>query len=179
MSDEYFEITLQDVAGRKKAVINQISVIISDYWDWFQANNKRVLEERNAGLTDKLLATIAPVIERRARAKKNDIALSEGLATPTQKVAPVDKYYVLWKQFDNSGYRRKNPRASTHIKVANSDNTISIVGKKCSWDYNQFVETEKKLAPLRQLLNAIHATEVLLVTEQRKYLRRYHQQKEA
>lgn len=179
MSDDYFEITLKEVGSRKTAVINQISAIISDYWDWFQANNRKILEERNAGLTDKLQATIAPVIEKRFRSKKKVTALPGNSACQMPSIDPVNTYYVLWKQFDNNSYRRKNPRTSSHIKVAKPENTIAVVGKKCSWEYDKFVETEKQLAPLRQLLSAIHTTEVTLITEQRKYVRRYHQQKEA
>lgn len=179
MSDDYFEITLAFVAGQKTEVINQISGIISDYWDWFQAQNKKILEQRNAGLTDKTQSTIAPVVEKRSRAKKKDLVDEEKSPSLTPSIDPVDKFYVLWKQFENNSYRRKNPRTSAYIKVAKPENIISVVGKKCTWDYDKFVETELKLAPLRQLLNAIHTTEVTLITEQRKYVRRYHQQKEA
>lgn len=179
MPDDYFEITLKEVGSRKTAVINQISVIISDYWDWFQASNRKILEERNAGLTDKLQATIAPVVEKRFRSKKKVAALSANVACQMRSIEPVNTYYVLWKQFDNASYRRKNPRTSSYIKVAKPENTVAVVGKKCTWEYDKFVETEKMLAPLRQLLRAIHTTEVTLINEQRKYVRRYHQQKEA
>lgn len=179
MLHDYFEMALSHNAGYKNAVIYQISGILSDYWDWFQSENKLVLEQRNAGLTDKVQSTIAPVLERRAYKKENQAqARADGEALHPF-IKPATKYYVLWKQFDNSSYRRKNPRASGYIKVAKPENIVSVVGKKCTWEYDKFLETEKKLAPLRQLLNAIHATEVTLITEQRKYVRRYHQQKEA
>lgn len=173
----YFEEALNETAGHKNEVINQISVILSDYWDWFQSQNKLVLEQRNAGLTDKVQSTIAPVLEKRVYPKKGQ-AETEG-DTQLPFIKPAIKYYLLWKQFDNTSYRRKNPRASSYIKVAKPENIISVVGKKCTWEHDKFVETEMKLAPLRQVLNAIHATEVTLITEQRKYVRRYHQQKEA
>jgi hypothetical protein len=47
-----FETVLGETAAHKNAVIYQISGILSDYWDWFQSQNKLVLEPRNVGHTD-------------------------------------------------------------------------------------------------------------------------------
>jgi hypothetical protein len=135
----------------------------SDHWSWFKLENKTLLEKRKAGLSSTLQSTIAPVMEKRDRKNNGD----------TIDVPAIVKHYVLWKQFDNSAYRSRNPHASTYIKVAKPENIIKVVGKKCTWDYAQFVETEKKLAPLRYLLDSIHTTEITLITEQRKYLRRF------
>lgn len=165
MEESYFKDILNHLAEEKQRVIDQISAIIAGYWSWFKLENKTLLEKRKAGLSVTLQSTIAPVLERRNRKNSGDT-----LGAPA-----IVKHYVIWKQFDNSGYRRRNPHASTHIKVAKPENIIKVVGKKCSWDFAQFVETEQKLAPLRQLLDAIHNTEITLITEQRKYLRRFPQ----
>lgn len=163
MEESYFKDMLNHLAKEKQCVIDQISAIIADYWSWFKLENKTLLEKRKAGLSSTLQSTIAPVLEKRNRNNNGD----------SMDVPAIVKHYVLWKQFDNSAYRSINPRASTYIKVAKPENIVKIVGKKCSWDYAQFVETEKKLAPLRHLLDSIHTIEITLITEQRKYLRRF------
>lgn len=173
MTEEFFSTSLSFMAQHKSAVIKQISDVITEYWEWFQSVNKEVLAERNAGLTTKKLAVVAPVLERKGRTKK----ASEEAQEP--RIFAEEKYYVIWKDFSYSAYRKINPRTSKQITVSDPDNIINVVGKKCSWDFQRFADTEAKLAPLRQLLDTIHKTEVGLVSAQRKYVRRYHQQKEA
>ncbi len=169
MEESYFKDTLNLLAEEKQFVIDQISAIIAVYWSWFKLENKRILEKRKAGLSSTAQSTIAPVLEKRNRNNNGD----------SMDVPAIVKHYVLWKQFDNSAYRSINPHASTYIKVAKPENIIKVVGKKCTWDYEQFVETEKKLAPLRQILDAIHRTEITVISEQRKYLRRFNQKNHA
>lgn len=169
MEESYFKDILNHLAEEKQCVIEQISAIIAGYWSWFKLENKTLLEKRKAGLSATLQSTIAPVLEKRNRKNSGD----------TIGVPAIVKHYVIWKQFDNSGYRRKNPHTSSYIKVAKPENIINVVGKKCCGEYEKFVETEKKLAPLRQILDAIHRTEISVISEQRKYLRRFNQKNHA
>lgn len=175
MEKLFFDETLKLLAEEKSSVIYQIRVDIADYWSWFKSENQTILMQRNAGLSKQFEFTIAPVLEKRNRQRKG------GTGTQDEEISvqAIDKYYLLWKQFDNTTYRRKNPHTSSYIKVAKPENIINVVGKKCSGEYEKFVETEKKLAPLRQILDAIHRTEISVISEQRKYLRRFNQKNQA
>lgn len=119
-------------------------------------------------MTTEQPAHIAPVLElKKSGAKKNAGGALEGNYT--------SKYYINWKLFDDSSYRRFNRRASRHISVSKPENIISVVGKYCTWDFHMFCETEKQLALLRIELDGLHEAEIKIRAAQRKLARRMHQ----
>ena len=76
------------VAGRDE-LITEISAINFEYWDWFQAENEKVQKLRAAGLTDKLLAHVAPVLEKKRSGRQQ--AKNSGDA---QNITST-KYYLV------------------------------------------------------------------------------------
>lgn len=169
--------TLEDIAGHREALIAEIAQHNSAYWDWFQAENTKVLQLRSSGLTDKLLAHIAPVLERRVSGRKK--TQSSQVDVELELTAYTPKYYLLWKLFDNSSYRKTNRRASVHIPVSSADKIISVVGKKCTWEFEKFCEVEALLAPLRVELDGLHDAEIKIRAALRKYARKFNQEKES
>ena len=164
--------TIQDIARTRDELISEISAVNSQYWDWFQAENQKIQSQRSAGMTDKLLAHIAPVLEKKVSGRQK----TQGTGATQNNNSP--KYYLIWKLFNNSGFRRVNKHASVHIPVANHDNIASVVGKHCTWELQKFLDTEAKLAPLRLQLDGLHQAEIKIKAAQRTYARKFNQQKE-
>lgn len=160
------------VAGRDE-LITEISAINFEYWDWFQAENEKVQKLRAAGLTDKLLAHVAPVLEKKRSGRQQ--AKNSG---DSQNITST-KYYLVWKLFNNQGFRRVNKHASAHITVSSHDHIATVVGKHCTWELQKFLETEAKLAPLRLELDGLHHAEVKIKAAMRTYARKFNQQKES
>lgn len=172
MPNTPLDAILAEMDNQKKVLFVSITSAISDYWDWFQEQNRAVLQQRNAGLTDKLLAHVAPVLEKKVSKKK--IITDNGVET--KEYAP--KYYLIWKAFNNNSYRRINKQASVYIPVGSPENIVSVISKKCTWELHQFLKTEEILAPLRYQLEVIHQAEIQIRKTQRVIERKYNQQKE-
>lgn len=163
---------LSEISTQRIDVINQASIILSDYWDWFAEQNNAIYHQRAAGLSSLAQAYVAPVLERKSSGQKKRITESSA-NSPLDSYA--EKYYLVWKLFDNSNYRRVNPRASKPIRIADPDKTIAIVGKHCTWEYEKFCEAELKLGALRILLDGLHDAEIRIRSAYRKMNRRYSQ----
>lgn len=163
---------LCEISTQRIDVINQASIILSDYWDWFAEQNNAIYHQRAAGLSSLPQAYVAPVLEKKSSGEKKRIGESF-------ENSPLDsyakKYYLVWKLFDNNNYRRVNPSASKAIRVADPDKTIAIVGKHCTWEYDKFCEAEMKLAALRIVLNGLHDAEIRIRAAYRKMNRKYSQ----
>lgn len=175
MRQDALNSVLQEIASQREQLISEIAQHNSAYWDWFQAENEQVLKLRASGLTDKRPAHIAPVLEKRVSGKKKS---NDSQADGQVETSYTPKYYLIWKLFNNSGYRKANKHASVHIPVANPDKIVSVIGKKCTWEFEKFCEVEAKLAPLRVELDGLHDAEIKLRAAQRKYARKFNQHKE-
>lgn len=163
---------LSEISTQRNDLLNQASVIMSDYWDWFAEQNNAIFHQRAAGLSSLSQAYVAPVLEKKSSGQKKRITESSA-NSPLDSYA--EKYYLAWKLFDNSNYRRVNPRASKPIRVADPDKTIAIVGKYCTWEYEKFCDAELKLGALRIVLNGLHDAEIRIRSAYRKMNRRYAQ----
>lgn len=163
---------LSEISSQRIDLLHNASGIICTYWDWFAEQNNAIYHQRAAGLSSLPQAYVAPVLEKKSSGQKKRIGESI-------KNSPLDsyaeKYYLIWKLFDNSNYRRVNPRASKPIRVADPDKTIAIVGKYCTWEYEKFCDAELRLGALRIALNGLHDAEIRVRAAYRKIIRRYDQ----
>lgn len=163
---------LSEISTQRIDLLNQASGIICTYWDWFAEQNNTIYHQRAAGLSSLSQAYVAPVLEKRSSGQKKRTGESiENSALDSY----AEKYYLVWKLFDNSNYRRVNPHASKPIRVADPDKTIAIVGKYCTWEYEKFCDAELRLGALRIVLNGLHDAEIRVRAAYRKMNRRYSQ----
>lgn len=165
MQIKILDRALHEISVQRDDLIAEISYVISGYWDKFVNKNIFINQQRKIGMTSEQPAHIAPVLElKKSCSRKPPSGAPENYY--------ISKYYINWKLFDDSSYRRFNRHASRHISVSKPENIINVVGKYCTWDFHMFCETEKKLALLRIELDGLHEAEIKIRAAQRKLARR-------
>jgi hypothetical protein len=118
--------------------------IITDYWTWMNAENKKIAQLRKVGETKLNVSSIAPVIE----VKKNKL-----------KDGHSEFVYIVWKSH-NATFRNKLKtkianNASLPIHSYDSKRIDSILAEKCSWNASRALETEKLFKAMRVTISGI------------------------
>ena len=139
----------QSLINEQDALVESTRLRISQYWDWFNGQNKRIANLRKSGNTTLKTSNIAPVIEIRSR---GNCALNGEYSTVS----------IMWKnhnpQFRNNlrSVTGSNRHASKPLHTKNSKYIISILEKRCTWDAKKAVELEAHLQHVRVAVYGLH-----------------------
>ena len=164
------ERLLTDVMNEIDAEIteltNQADRIISEYWIWADDANQSIRAARAQakksgdveGVFDKKYSNIGPRIE---------------MSKTTSGGGDCVKPRIVWSLYPNTTVRRipretakgiKFSQFATRIKMSNnSEYRLSTLAKhSVGWNAQKIIETEKKLMPLREQIEALHKARVTI-----------------
>ena len=161
----FLDTQQQALTEEKLALVESTRVLISQYWDWFNAQNTRISELRKVGDTTLNVSNIAPVIEVKSSYSKND---------PERR----DNVYILWKNhnplFRTNLFKKHGTKinASKPLHKHDSEHIVSILKKKCTWDAERAIELEGELDQIRIAISGMHQAIVRLRSSKRRILKK-------
>lgn len=145
---------------------NQAENIINDYWFWTDEANQslraaKAQAKKNGdkeGVDKKRFANIGPRIEK---------------SKTTSIVGTGFKPRIVWSVYPNTTVRRKPgttdkgtkfSQFSTRIKMSNNSEyrLSTLVKYSVGWNTQKVIETEKKLMPIREQIEALHKARVTI-----------------
>lgn len=159
--------TINGIIDEKiEQLVNEASLIISSYWVWTDNANQSIRsakeQAKKRGDTDDILkrrySNIGPRIEK---------------SKTTYGSRETNKPRLVWCFYPNEPIRRRAGKSAngvkftqfaTRIKMSNnSEYSVSTLLKYgVGWNAQKIIETEKKLMPIREQIEALHKARVTI-----------------
>lgn len=164
------EIVLTEVRNGIDSEIAELTEqaerIIADYWVWVSEANQSIRSARaqakrngdSEGVLNKKYSNIGPRIEK---------------SKTTSGGGDYVKPRIVWSLYPNTAVRRmpgetargvKFSQFGTRIKMSNnSEYRLSTLARySVGWNAQKIIETEKKLMPIREQIEALHKARVAI-----------------
>ena len=141
-SGNSFEGLLALIESEVKTLKDKAEVIVDEYYDWWKASNKEVLNLISLGEKVKT-GEVGPFL--RVHKANNKVYLS----------------WVIWPRVTTLIRKRRDKTFCEHIKPRARGYSIEQLVQKCqAWEVSKVTETEFKLSALRDKLGLLHTMKV-------------------
>lgn len=147
-------------------LVNQAHHIISEYWIWTDDANQSLKDAKrqakqigdDGGVTEKKYSNIGPRVEK---------------SKTTSGGGNEFKPRIVWSVYPNTPIRRipgstdkgtKYSQFSKRIKMSNNSEyrLATLANYSAGWNAQKIIETEKKLMPIREQIEALHKARVII-----------------